>query len=186
MMQMFIARKTSNLRPRPAAHRRGLSLAETALATIIVGTAVLGIIRLIGDVSIQSSYAQKTTTALMLADNMREVMNGLPFNDPATGTHLGPNVSGSAVSQYNDCEDFSGYVASPPIDANCQPISSMSNWQQSVSVTHVNPSNYTLTDGVANDAACNMDRIKVVVSYEAPGTNNWVPIVTVEWLKTKL
>jgi len=174
-----------NARPRRKV-RRGITLLETALATVIVGTAVLAIVRLVSAVTTQNFYAQKTTTALMLANNIREVMNGLPFNDPANGNHLGPDNGVVSVSQYNDCQDFSGFTASPPIDANRQPISNLSSWQQSVSVTHVNPSNYLLTDSLATDAAVTMDRVKVVVSYQVQGTATWTPIVTVEWLKAKL
>src|SRR4051812_28842337 len=78
-------------RARRRAGRRGLTLLETSLATLIVGLSVLAITKLILAVTQENFYAQKTTPALMLANNMRELMIGLPFNAPAYGTHLGPN-----------------------------------------------------------------------------------------------
>ena len=90
--------------------RRGLTMIETALATIIVGLSVLSIVKLVTVVVGQNMVAQKTTTALTLANNVREYMNGLPFNDPATGTHRGI-AAGTPLSQYNDVEDFCGNVA---------------------------------------------------------------------------
>ncbi len=166
--------------------RRGVTMMETALATILVGLSVLAIVNLVTVVTQQSFYAQKTTTALMLANNIRELTDGLPYNDPAAGTHLGPLAGQNNVSQYNDVECFNGYVASPPIDAHRQVLSNMANWQQSVTVTHVSPANYTLVDPLPTDAACTLDRVQVTVSYKAAGSATWLPIVTTEWLKAKL
>jgi len=170
--------------------RSGMTMIETALAMIIVGLAVVAIVKLISSVTQQNFYAQKTTTALTLANNVREYMNGLPYNDPATGTHLGV-PTGTPLSQFNDVEDFAGYLpnpagyfANPPIDAYGQNLSNMANWRQEVYVTHVNPNNFALTDSLATDSACNLDRVQVVVSYNSAGT--WVQIASIEWLKSKL
>jgi len=171
--------------PRTGA-RRGFSILETCLATIIVGLSVLAIVRLITAVTQQNFYAQKTVTAEMLANNIRELTAGLPFNDPANGTHLGPNPGQTTLAQYNDVEDLNGFVANPPVDAQRQTIASLPDWQQSVTVTHVSPSNYSLSDSLPNDSACNLDRVRVTVSYRPPGTATWIPIVSMEWLKAKL
>jgi type II secretory pathway pseudopilin PulG len=173
-------RKTS---PRP----RAFTLLETSLATLIVGLTVLSIVKLVTAVTGQNFYAQKTTTAMMLANNLRELFASLPFNDPINGTHLGPNSGETSLALYDDVEDFNGFSANPPIDANRQPIPALSNWQQSVTVTHVNPNNFQLTDTIANDAACVLDRIVVTVSYNPDPTDaaGWTPISSIEFLKSK-
>ena len=172
--------------------RGGLTMIETALATIIVGLSVLSIVKLVSVVVGQNWVAQKTTTALTLANNIRELMNGLPFNDPATGTHLGV-AAGTPITQFNDCEDFAGTLPTPagtlinpPVDSYGQPMSNMSNWRQEVYVTHINPNNYALTDTLATDAAVNADRIQVIISYLPQGSSTWVQITSVEWIKSKL
>lgn len=170
---------------RPKA-RRAFSILETALATIIVGLTVLAIVRLITAVTQQNFYAQKTVTAEMLANNIRELTAGMPFNDPASGTHLGPDAGETTLAQYNDVEDFNGFVANPPVDAQRQTITSLADWQQSVTVTHVSPSNYSLSDSLPTDAACTLDRVRVTVSYRPRGTATWIAIVSMEWLKAKL
>ncbi len=171
----------------PGHRRRGLTLFETSLATLIVGLSVLAITRLVTAVHQQNFYAQKTTTALTLANSMRELLAGMPFTDPANGVHLGPLSWESGVTQYTNVEDFNGLSANPPIDANRQAISSLPNWRQQVTVTHVNPNNYSLTDSLATDQACVLDRVTVTVSYNAtPGNaNTWMTIATMEWLKSK-
>lgn len=165
---------------------------ETALATIIVGLSVLSIVKLVTVVVGQNMVAQKTTTALTLCNNVREFMNGLPFNDPATGTHLGI-AANTPLSQYNDVEDFAGTLPTPagtminpPIDAYGQTLSNLSNWRQEVYVTHINPNNFALTDTLATDAACNADRVQVIISYLPQGSSTWVQITSVEWIKAKL
>jgi hypothetical protein len=173
--------------PRDRRPRRAFTLLETSLATLIVGLTVLSIVKLITAVTTQNFYAQKTTTAMMLANNLRELFASLPFNDPVLGTHLGPNTGETSVALYDDVEDFDNYTANPPIDANRQPIPALANWQQSVNVTHINPNNFQLTDSVANDAACVLDRVTITVSYNPDPANpaGWTPITSIEFIKSK-
>jgi Tfp pilus assembly protein PilV len=189
MQRLFSFARRPSRRPLRPKKRRGLTLLETSLATLIVGLSVLAITKLILAVTQQNFYAQKTTTALMLANNMRELMIGLPLSDPSSGIHLGPNTGQSTVDKFNDVEDFSGYNANPPIDANCQSISSLSNWKQSVTITHVTPGNngFNLIDPSQNDQGVVLDRIKVTVSYSATPSDSttFLPIVTLEWIKSK-
>jgi type II secretory pathway pseudopilin PulG len=167
--------------------RRAFTLLETSLATLIVGLTVLSIVKLITAVTTQNFYAQKTTTAMMLTGNLRELFASLPFNDPFYGTHLGPNTGETSVALYNDVQDFNNFSANPPIDANRQPISSLSNWRQSVTVTHVNPNNFQLSDPVATDAACVLDRVNITVSYNPNPADSagWTTITSIEFIKSK-
>ena len=165
--------------------RRGLTMFETALATVVVGTAITAIVQLIWAVTQENFYAQKTTTGLTLANDMRELIDGLPLADPAVGVHLGPNGL-TQPSQFNDVEDFANFNANPPIDAHCQALPALANWKQTVTITHILAGNYNASDPVANDASVTMDRIQVLISYNPPGTVDWFPITTVEWLKAKI
>ncbi len=180
-------RKNRGVSRRTATRRRGLTLFETSLATIIVGVTITAIVKLILCVTQQNFYAQKTTTAMMLANNIRELLTGLPFTDPANGVHLGPLAGETTVAQYTNVEDFNGYTANPPIDANRQPITNLSTWRQQVTVTHVSPNNFSLTDSLPTDSACVLDRVTVTVSYNPipANANTWLNIVSMEWLKSK-
>jgi hypothetical protein len=162
---------------------------EMALSTIIVGVAVLAIVRLITAVTQQNFYAQKTTTALMLANNMRELMVGLPLSDPAAGIHLGPDSGETNVSMFNDVEDFNGFVANPPIDANRQALPNLVNWRQTVTVSHILPgvNGFNANDPAPGDPGVLMDRVTVAISYSPTPSDNtsWIHIVSIEWLKSK-
>ncbi|HUO10616.1 MAG TPA: hypothetical protein VM008_20100 [Phycisphaerae bacterium] len=157
---------------------------ETALATILVGVSVLAVVRLITVVSQQNFVAQETTTALMLADNLREYMKGLAYNDAIAGNHLGPINNAIPFTQWTDVQSFNGFVANPPIDAHGQTLANLADWQQSVTVKHCNPSNFQITDSLATDSACTVDRVIVTVSCKSNGS--WVPIATTEWLKANV
>jgi len=159
---------------------------ETALATLIVGSAVLSLVKLVTSTTQQSSYTQKITTGLMLASQIREMMADLPFCDPYNGVDTsGPDVGETTVAQYNDVEDFNGYTACPPIDAHRQPITGLPDWRQVVTVTLVGDNSGNTLNGVVNNLGAVVERVKVVVSYRTPGGNNWQPVASSVWLKTK-
>lgn len=117
--------------------RRGFTLIEAALTTVIVGSGVLSTVILFAACTKENSVAANTTTAMMLAGNIQEMMEGLSFNDPAYGsTYFGPEP-GETLATYNDCDDFDGLTFNPPIDATCQPIAALSPYSQVVSVVPV-------------------------------------------------
>ncbi len=185
-MKLFHLFSHQSRKPATKRQRRGLTMFETALATVVVGTAITAIVKLITAVSQENFYAQKTTTALTLADDLRELVDGLPMCDPANGVHLGPDNGVTQVSQFDDVEDFANYTANPPIDAHCQPITALANWKQTVTVTHILPGNYTATDPSGNDQGCTMDRVLVTITYNPPGTIDWITVASVEWLKARI
>jgi hypothetical protein len=189
MPQTIRNRTTSAPPPGSRRRRAGLTLWETSLATLIVGLAVVAISQLILSVTQENFYAQKTTTALTLANNVRELLIGLPFNDPAFGTHLGPNTGQATIGLFNDVEDFNGYATCPPIDANRQPITALPNWQQSVTVAHITPgaNGYNTTDPASTDPGVVLDRVTITVSYSATPSDatSWKRICSVEFLKSK-
>ena len=180
-------RRPSHPRATPARRRAGFTLMETALATVIVGFSVIAVVQLITVTTKQNYFAQKTTTALMLADQIREGCARLPFCDPANGVHLGPNNGATLPSQFNDVEDFSGLTVSPPVDSLGQPLTQFAKWQQQVTITHVSPGLFTLTQANATDQTVVLDRITVTISYNDTPANSstWAPIATLEFLKSR-
>src|ERR1035437_3158225 len=74
--------------------RRAFTLIETTLTTIIVGLAITALVKLVLTNTQQNRYTQRLTTGCLLADNVREMMAGLPFSDPSNGTlSFGPEGS---------------------------------------------------------------------------------------------
>ena len=125
----------------------GFTLIEAALTTVIVGTGVLSIMAAQQAYHRQNDWAQRTGTAILLANELRELTLSLPLNDPISGpANMGPEAGEASVGDYNDLDDFSGLVAGgfgagttfdPPINALRQVIPNMNGWSQRVLVENV-------------------------------------------------
>jgi prepilin-type N-terminal cleavage/methylation domain-containing protein len=119
--------------------RRGFTLIEASLATVIVGVGILSMMQLFTACTRQNAAAADMTTAMLLAENIQETMAGLSFSDPAFGrTYFGPEP-GQTLPSYDDVDDFDGKTFSPPIDSTRQPITTLSQYSQVISVWPVYP-----------------------------------------------
>jgi type II secretory pathway pseudopilin PulG len=117
--------------------RRGFTLIEAALTTLIVGTGILSMMMLFANCTQQNATATQMTTAMLLASHIQEAMAALPFNDPVFGSsNFGPEP-GETLQTYNDVDDFDGSRFNPPIDATRQSIPDAAQYTQVVSVVPV-------------------------------------------------
>src|SRR5689334_18528489 len=62
--------------------RRGFTLVESAVVTVIVGVGVVAMLELLAAGSVSNAEGAELTTAINLASNIREISLGLPFRDP--------------------------------------------------------------------------------------------------------
>jgi hypothetical protein len=161
-----------------------VTLLETMLTTIIVGTAVLALVRLTFVLIQNSATTQRATVGLMLTDNVREMMAELPFNDPRTGSHLnGPNATDTTLASYNDIQDFQGFTANPPVDANRQPITALGKYQQRITVTLIGDNYGHSLNGVTNNLGAVVARVTVSIDYQSG--SSWTTVATMSWLRGK-
>jgi hypothetical protein len=144
--------------------RRGFTLAEGALVTVIVGVGVIGMLELMAAGTTSNSDATEVTTAINLAHNVREVLLGLPVYDPQD-THTGKphpqtgiidaklwDTREATLKAYDNLLDFDGSVdtadkpndppegylkISPPIDVRREPLPNYASWAQWVKVETV-------------------------------------------------
>jgi hypothetical protein len=162
---------------------------EAALATVIVGTGVLAIVAAQQAYHRKNDWAQRTSTAVLLANELRELMLTLPVYDPINGrTAVGPPV-GVPVSGYTNIMNFTGPVTggfgagmtfNPPIDARCQPIANMAGWTQTILVENVLP-NYL--SGTAQPlGTTDIVRVTATINYLRPGDTAPETITTVSWI----
>lgn len=111
---------------------------DAALATTIVGTAIVSLMALLGAGTRTSIDSAQQTQATVLVRNIREMCISRAFSDlPAL-----------------DDESYS-----PPVNSRGQEISDLSNWRQEVAVQAVNPDRLT-TDLVDEDP----DAVRITVS----------------------
>jgi len=129
---------------RPAAARRGFTLIEAALVTVIVGVGITAMLELLAAGTLSNREGAAATIAVNLARNIREMSLGLAFSDPAVPTHWGLET-GETIHAADDLDDLDGAVFSPPIDAMRVPLTDLAGWEQRLTVRSADPDRLTLT-----------------------------------------
>ena len=193
----------------PATNRRrkgtrqatGFTLIEAALATVIVGTGVLAIVAAQQAYHMKDGWAQKTETAQLLCNEIRQRMQSLPLNDPITGTsQLGPDSNETSPELYNDVYDFSGgaggngygigITIDPPMNALGEQITDMPGWSQHVTVLNVYSDDISMSDN-AIYADSNLQlgltpvvRVTVQALYQGPYDKAPTEITDLTWVQT--
>ena len=100
--------------------RRGFTLIEAMLTTIIVGVAFTAMLQLLAAGTVNNLKAGELTTGVSLARNIREY---------------------SLNTKYVNLPALNNATYSPPRDSRGTAISSLTGWQQKLTVQSVNPSN---------------------------------------------
>ncbi len=173
--------------------RPGFTLIETALATVIIGTGVLAIMAAQQAYHRKNNWAQHTGTAMLLANELREMTLTLPMHDPITAdTTLGAEIDEIAVTDYDDLDDFAGVVTngfgagvrfSPPINALRQEIADMAGWEQLVEVSNVLPQNISVADALIQPlGTTDLIRVRVTVSYQSAHANEPAALTQLSWV----
>lgn len=152
--------------------RRGFTLIEAAMVTVIIGIGVVAMLELLAAGTMSNSKGTELTTAVNLANNIREVSLGMPFYDPQTPTFW--DTKEADVTLYDNVLDLDGAEFSPPLDVRRQPISAYTGWKQQVKVESV------ADDHVAsvrpNTTSYPTARVTVTIVHGA------TPVYTLSWL----
>ncbi len=174
------------------AARRGFTLIETALATIIVGVGVLAIVSAQQAFHKQNGWSARAGTASRLGNEIRELTLKLPRHDPVTArAYWGAEPSELWVGDFDDLDDFDGdgggliFSATfdppnGPINARREIIPNMPGWSQIVRVRNVNP--FDITDGTVLDAATDMMVVDVLVTYQGVSDDAPTEMTRVSWV----
>ena len=171
----------------------GFSLIESALATVIVGTGVFAIVAAQQAYHQKNDWAQRTGTAMLLANELRELTLTLPQQDPLTGSaSVGAEENELSVADFDDLDDFAGAVTDglgagltfdPPINALRQEIADLPGWSQRIEVFNVLPSNISVDDALTLPlGSTDMMRIKVTVFYQSPQEDAPSAMTQLSWV----
>jgi len=164
----------------------GFTLIETALVIVIVGVGVLAIMQAEQAFHQHNDFSQRVGTALLLANEIRELTLNFPQSDPITAqTNWGPETNEPNVLQYDDLDDFDGpggvgLTFSPPIDALRREIPNMTPWSQVITVENV-LENF-VNGSAAPDHSTDVLRITCRVLYQGPTMNQPMEITRQTWL----
>jgi prepilin-type N-terminal cleavage/methylation domain-containing protein len=165
--------------------RRGFTLIETALATVIVGTGVLAVVTAYQAFHKQNRWASQAAIGQRLGNEIRELTLRFPKQDPVTGDAIwGPEEDEFDVVDYDDLDDFDGFVFSAedgtgPINAMGELIEQMPGWSQTVSVQYIDPFEITQT---VPDRLTDLVRVQVVVRFKETAQAEAEEVTRVSWI----
>jgi prepilin-type N-terminal cleavage/methylation domain-containing protein len=160
--------------------RRGFTLIEAAMVTVIIGVGVVAMLQLLAAGTVSNSEGTELTTAINLANNIREMSIGLAYYDPTDMAKVPPvydwNTKEATVKDYDNIMDLDGQtdtwnlasdpqtgyqVFSPPIDVRRDPISNYSGWAQWVKVETVSANSVSTV--LPHDATSPTARVTVKI-----------------------
>lgn len=172
------------------ARRRGFTLIESAVATVIVGIGVLGMVASQQAWHRQNSWAERAAIGTRLGNEIREMTFNLVRHDPVTGTATwGPEGNEVDVLDFDDLDDFDGSdglglvlsddIGNGPVNALRQVIPGMAGWSQEIRVYNIDPSNVNLD---VSDGTSDLMRVEVIITWHDPLLADPTPITRVDWI----
>ncbi len=173
-----------------AGRRRGFTLIEAAMATVIVGVGVLALVEAQGGLHMKNRWSTHASTAMRLGNEIREMTLNLPRHDPVTDdAYWGTEPSESFLGDFDDVDDFDGEggglifsadADNGPINASREIIPNMAGWSQTITVRKVDPFDIRLD--IEEDDDPYVVLVEVVGAYQGPDDAEAVDITTVSWL----
>ncbi len=175
--------------------RRGFTLIETALATVIVGVGVLAMVEAQTAFLRQNVWSSQVSIAERLGNEIREMTINLPRHDPVTGaTTWGPESGEADVGDFDDLDDFDGLgtgtefsaaLGNGPIDARRRVIPNMDGWSQVVEVFNVNGTDIAVEPGTIADASTDFVLVRVTILFQGPSDADAREMTQVQWVAAR-
>jgi hypothetical protein len=133
------------------------------IATVIVAVMLVAVLQTVGASKQGQLDLVQGIRGQGLAQSMMSEILPLAYADPNGSSTLGRDAGESAVSRenYNDVDDYSGWVAAPPAAPDGTPIPGLTDWQREVAVDWVDPDD----PATAKAAESGVKRITVTVRY---------------------
>ena len=148
---------------------KAFTLLEFILVIALVGIAAAALVPALGQSLFRHAGLRRTMLACDLAMDMIEEIRAAAFEDPdlaegSFGTEEG------ARSQYDDCDDYDGWSASPPEDKAGSAVSGHVGFTRSVVVENVAEDDYELgANAVGSPVRDHAGRVVAALSIAVPG-----------------
>lgn len=187
--------------PNRVRHRRGSSLVEVSVCTLIVGVMLVPALNSVGAVLRSRNAATLHDGSGLSQQLLTEVLQAA-YEDPespagAIGTDAGENTTTRA--DWDDVDDYHGWSQSPPTDKSGTAISYYTGWTRSVTVNWVDPNNLstvvgsdqglkkiTVTAVDSSGRATEAVALRSNVGAMEQATSNSCPITYVTWADCRL
>jgi len=126
--------------------RRGLTMAETIVSTLLVGMVLVGTIQLVGPVVRSGTVMSDKLVATNLARELSEEISIKYFTTPDNDDLEFIGDESEDRDKYDDIDDYNGLSNSPPQLSDETVMTHLAGWRRTVEVEHVdlnNPNNAT-------------------------------------------
>ena len=134
--------------------RRGFTLIEAAIVTAIVGIGIVGLLELLAAGSMANINSKQLTTAVFLANNVNEMMQGQDY-DTLKAT-------------------FDNKTYKPPKDGRGADLAGFNNWQQVVDVSYVLPNRLTSVVPDSQVEPTSRVTVKILANDEVIYQTQWI------------
>lgn len=141
-------------RNNPSHARRGFTLIEAAIVTAIVGIGIVGLLELLAAGSMANINSKQLTTAVFLANNINEMMQGHDYTKLKA--------------------DFDNKTYQPPKDGRGVNLVGFNDWAQIVDVSYVDPNKLTFVvpEGQVTDTS--RVTVKIMTNNEVIYQTQWI------------
>jgi len=163
------------------APRCGITLIEVSVSTLLVGLIVVSSLRCLAMSVQRSKSSVNRTLATLLAEDLIEEILEQDYSDPNQTPIFGDEAQEgtSNRSDWDDVDDYDGWVASPPQNSDGVKIHD-ARWRRQVVVQHVSPDNLNTVLADTDDSG--IKRITVTVQYDDETVAEVSAIQTKAWI----
>ncbi len=156
---------------------RAFTLVEVMIAVVLIGIAIAALVASNAAFTQANAVGIDLSTAEFLIEEIRELTTPLVVVDPEDGTTTwGAETGETAVTAFDDLDDFDGTAFSPPIDAAGNPMAEFSSFTQQITVENIDQLNL---DTVVAHHTTDFVRVTVVV------LQNNKTISSSTWIRTR-
>ena len=141
----------------------------------------------------KNMWAQRSSTGILLCNELRELTMTLPMHDPFTGNAIvGAETNETTPADFDDLDDFAGTVNgttgvgagltfSPPINALRLDIDNLPGWSQVITVENVLPENISSTFAQPLGTT-ELMRVTVRAQYQGPNDASPTTVAQLNWV----
>jgi hypothetical protein len=113
---------------------------------LLIGLLLVAVMRTVGASRATQVLVERRVLAEELAYALLEEALAMPYEDPEAPGGFGlddGDPSGSKRSEFDDLDDYHGWVGSPPQTRDGQPIPGAGGYERRIDVSRTNPSDLT-------------------------------------------
>jgi PKD repeat protein len=164
--------------------RRGFTIAEAALATLVVALVLAGALATVGaSRTSRARIADRMRAQQLALDLMAEILQ-TAYQDPVQTPVFGlePGESATSRAAWNDVDDYNGWTESPPQTKAGSTIADCAGWTRKVLVEWIDPATLAATSStntgvkrITVTAQRNGVTLATVAAYRTSGWTDVTP-----------